>query len=244
MKLTDIYPGITTKDFKFELSNADVVIEKEEYRLARIYREADDKFPDFSYDVVYPRRKRPRTLNIDEIVFVPDDFINHPVDWRIVESCDDDISNNIFHRELYYNIFRNGKYFYGGFATKNEAETFLQMIFNHPFDFNMIEWEEMITKCPVKFLSYDARIKSVYHDLSCLLELPANILYAAPPNGFLNIKNQIEWIKEIVYKGNGTDNSFKFIFDINYSELWSKKAVTLSLFSPFISWTDSDYFEK
>ena len=52
MKLTDIYPDITIEDFNFELSRADVVIDGDNYRLARIYRQADGKFPEFSYNVV------------------------------------------------------------------------------------------------------------------------------------------------------------------------------------------------
>lgn len=79
MKLTDIYPGITINDFFIELRNDDVIINRKEYRLARIYNIPERKYPAFSYDVIFLRNKKVKNLKIDDLIFVPDKFAEEPV---------------------------------------------------------------------------------------------------------------------------------------------------------------------
>lgn len=239
MKLTDIYPGITKRDFEIDISKADVVIEDDEYKLARIFRKADEKFPDFSYNVIFPRKRNQRSVSIDDFVFVSDDFVENPVDWRIHSDMDDTIKNNILEREYSYCITRNGSMFMGWFSSRNSAETILEMIKRHPFDFNMYDWEELITRYPVRFLGFPAKIKYVlqHKGSSCTLDFSD---YGVTDK-LISLPDKIKILTETAKEYTGIDELFRnIIFDIDCNDFYREKLIHMSILNPYISWKDED----
>ena len=238
MKLTDIYPDITIEDFNFELSRADVVIDGDNYRLARIYRQADGKFPEFSYNVVYPRIKNTHTVNIDDIIFVPDEFVNNPVKWSIKVDVKDVIRDNVFKRGYFYYIYRNNKMFMGYFESKNTAETVLRMIKRHPFDFDFINWDMMINRYPVKFMGIPGRIEkyiSCSYNLACTLVISDKVSI----NDLMLLEDKVNMITET--SDPNMDKLFKsIVFDIDCSDLFNKRKIELSLLNPYILLDEGD----
>lgn len=241
MKLTDIYPGITIRDFNFDLSSADVVINGAKYRLARIYRQADERFSDFSYNVIFPRKKRSQILNISDIIFVSDEFAENPVDWRIVDDREDMVKDNICYREYRYYITRNDEPFIGYFSTRNSAENMLQMIKRHPFDFDMIDWNIMVGRYPVEFLGIPAKIRemNLYKDLRCTLDFSDSVSSVKDdPHSLLE---KIKVITNAIERDTSVDGLIKYmVFDIDYDDFIDDKIINLSILNPYISWEKID----
>lgn len=144
--LKDIYPEIEIDDIVIRPTDDDVVINNCEYRLANVYRKIwslkeNNRFGNFSYWMVYPRILEEDTIQIDDLIFVDDEFAKHPVSWTYAIRDQDEIIDGKMKRSSVYIIFRNNKEFFVEKTSSPFGPTeIIRYINNHPFNFNQIDY--------------------------------------------------------------------------------------------------------